>query len=184
MKYVLILCLILGVGCLSCREDTMQHVIRNNIGKKIVMKGLDVINYLDKTLSYTEFRKKYKYISIIYIDQDCSVCKTTVLEWNKHIKQLKEISGNIAYLFVYRGDKPSMYFKELSDAYQSAYKDNDFCFFIAQDPDFKFITYNNDIPHSVIDASIVIDEHNRITLIGQPFINQRMMELYQKIIKK
>lgn len=180
LKLFFIFILIGVIG--ACKENPTQKIIRKNVGKKVSMEGLDSVRFLNSILSYNEFRKKYQYVCIIYIDQDCSVCKTKVLEWKMKRDLLKKLPDNIAYLFLYRGDRPERYFSELSEAYELTKDDLDFHFFFIQDVDFKFVSRNQEIPQMIIDASILIDKNDRIAVIGSPFLNASMMKLYEKVL--
>lgn len=166
----------------ACKEDSIQKIIQKNVGKKVSMEGLDSVRFLNSVISYNEFRKKYEYVCIIYIDQDCGVCKTKVLEWKMKRNLLKKLPDNIAYLFLYRGDRPERYFSELSEAYELTEDDLDFHFFFIQDVNFEFVTHNQKVPQMIIDACILIDKKDRITVIGSPFLNASMMKLYKKVL--
>ncbi|MFR3330406.1 MAG: hypothetical protein ACLTSL_09645 [Odoribacter splanchnicus] len=180
IKWLLLLTIVVSI--ISCRDNTPQGMIRKAIGKKVKMQGLDEIQFLDQSMFYQDFRRRYPFVGIIYVDQDCGMCRNTVLEWTKQTALLKTFPDNIAFLFVYRGDKPTMYFKEISDYYYQSEEDVKFHFFIAPDPHFMFVDSNMDIPREIIDMSFLIDENDRILLVGSPFATPQMKELYRKIL--
>ncbi len=180
MRWPLLLAIVVSI--ISCRNNTPQGMIRKVIGKKVNMQGLDEILFLDQTMFYQDFRRKYPYVGIIYVDQDCGMCRNTVLEWTKQTLLLKTLPDNVAFLFIYRGDKPTMYFKEISDRYYQSEENERFHFFIAPDPHFMFVDSNTDIPREIIDMSFLIDGNDRILLVGSPFTTPKMKYLYQKIL--
>ncbi len=55
---------------------------------------------------------------------------------------------------------------------------------LAMDPDQSYINTNTIIDPRIIEKSIMIDNKNKIKLIGRPFASMQMTELFQNIIRE
>ena len=55
-------------------------------------------------------------------------------------------------------------------------------FYIVMDPEQNFIDANPEINSGIIASSIMIDDMNKIVLVGKPFASEQMKGLFEKII--
>ena len=46
----------------------------------------------------------------------------------------------------------------------------------------KWMEINNKLPESIVLNTMILDENNNIEVIGDPFINKEMEELYKKYL--
>ena len=51
------------------------------------------------------------------------------------------------------------------------------------DPEGKFLEQNKEIPRWIIDASVLIDSENKIKMVGAPWLNKDMTELFYKTVR-
>jgi len=52
------------------------------------------------------------------------------------------------------------------------------------DTEFQFLEANKDIPRWIIDASVLIDSENKIKMVGAPWANAAMTELFYKTVNR
>jgi hypothetical protein len=126
-------------------------------------------------MNFTDFRRKYKYLSVVYLLNGCQPCYQEFIDWHKKIESLIT-SKDYTVLFIIRGDS----YKDLMSKVNEIDK-VDKKYYILLDPDYKFIGKNLDIPKWMIDGSLLIDSENRIKMVGKPWINESMTDLFNKI---
>lgn len=165
----------------SCRhEKTPVEVIREHIGRRVVINGGDsVYNYSrDIACTFEELIDKYDYLSLVYVDRTCAVCRAALVEWMDNADKVEKIAPDkYNVLFIYRGeDDPRKYVEiNLGDASR-------FPFYVLPDADFGFLL-SNDIADDVLDASVLIDKKCKIRLVGEPFVNGKIEDLYRNVIE-
>jgi len=54
-------------------------------------------------------------------------------------------------------------------------------FYSIMDKDLTYLLSNNDIPRWIVDVSVLIDQDNRIKMIGEPWATNEMTELFYSI---
>jgi hypothetical protein len=157
----------------SCnQEDFSTKFIKDNLKKKVKIDANTVI-YKHNTYDYDEFRKKYPYITLNYIQEGCDVCYAKAYEWNKK-KRLIPQDIHHACLFVFKGNDFNAFIKR-------AIGNDEFPFFIIID-NFNFLVKNKHIPREIIDNSVLIDSKNRIRVIGEPFNSPEANFSYKKFL--
>lgn len=173
---VTICVLIIFGSTISCvpnlHEETELH---EYFDKKLRLDLFTSVNYLEKFQSYEEFRNKYKYVSVVFLRKGCKPCDLKIVGWQKNKEKIRDVN-NYTVLFIVQGYsideikylKSSMYF--------------DFNFIV--DVNYRYLIYNKDIPYQILNNSVLIDDKNKIKLIGDPFSTPAKNKQFQAIVNK
>ena len=90
-------------------------------------------------------------------------------------------ADNFTILFIIQGDDYDDFESELM-IYEPDFDLSTESFYIVMDPEQKFIDANPEIDPGIIANSIMIDEMNKIVLVGKPYASEQMKRLFEKII--
>lgn len=164
----------------SCtRLSPDEKMIKETIGKIINIAVFDTIQKDKVLMSFDEFRSRYKFIEIVYLEDACKPCYPKFIEWQARMDTLC-LNDNFTVLFIIQGRSYERFLNNL----QEFSSDSDLVherFFIAMDSDYRFLENNSEIERWIIDKSLLIDEENKVRLIGPPFASSRMTELFYGI---
>lgn len=153
--------LIILVAC-----NNKKNIYTANLKKKVII-GFNSVMLEDSVISYKEFRKKYKFLSITYLTEGCSACKYKIQEWQRKKDKLPQ-SNNLAYVFIINTKNFAQY-KDIVP------------FYVIIDSTNIFIKQNKHIPRELIDNTILIDKKNRICAAGEPFNSDEINNLYERL---
>jgi hypothetical protein len=171
LLFSVLLCL---TSCKNLSSDEKEII--TTIGKQVNIEMFKVaLNNNDK-INMQKFRNKYKYIYLVYLQIDCMPCYMTYNNWQQEFSRIKN-KDNVTILYIINGDSYNNFINEAS---KYGLAENDYYSVI--DPNNEFIMRNNNISLSIIKKSILIDEKNKIRLIGSPFITPEMTKLFNTII--
>lgn len=164
----------LAIGC-SCKDTTSPVVklFREHIGKEINLKGFEEVYSEQDTLSYSDFCKRYPFLFVSYIDEECGSCVFKIREWYKHSESLP-MYDKLAYVFVFRGKDYRKFLKYRVGKHPIA------PFFYLSSEDFTYIINNQEIDRQIIDAGFLLDENKCIKVIGSPLESQSLRRLLEK----
>ena len=84
---------------------------------------------------------------------------------------------NYSVLFVIQGDSYETFLNEVLNI--SYVEDH---FYTIMDPEFEFISQNGSIPRWIIDSSVLIDSENKIKMVGAPWVNEDMKNLFYETV--
>jgi hypothetical protein len=117
---------------------------------------------------------KHQYKILIYIDSlSCIPCRLHLKEWKAYINAGQMRKYDIGYLFVIQ----SKNYKKIEER---LYIDN-FTYPIICDPMDEFNKLNK-LPKEERFQTFLLDDKNRVLLIGSPINNEKLSELYNDII--
>jgi len=160
----------------SCAEVSQQEKeIKKVLGERLKLSMFDTIQYGPNKMLYSDFRKKFKYISVVYLEDGCKPCYPKFLEWYSHQEKIKSLK-EYEVLFVIQGYNYDSFISALEEIEPWQ---ND-CYII-MDPYFKFVE-NNDIPIWILNASVLLNSDNKIKSVGNPFASEEMEFYFYKII--
>lgn len=160
----------------ACTKISQQEKeIKNVLGKRLELSMFDAIIHGIDTINYSDFRRKFKYISVVYLEDGCHPCYPKFLEWHYNQDRIKSLD-NYEVLFVIQGYNYES-FKSAVEEYEPWRED----YYIIMDPYFKFIEHNN-IPFWILNNSILIDSNNKIKSVGNPFSSKKMESFYYETI--
>ena len=123
-----------------------------------------------------ELKQQYDYLSVVYLQNGCRPCYPKFIEWQQMADSL-HYPDNYSVLFVIQGNSYEGFMNEVLniDYVEDRY-------YTIMDPEFKFLEANKDIPRWMLDASVLIDSENRIKMVGAPWLNEEMTELFNSIV--
>lgn len=164
----------------SCtRLSPEENKIKETIGKIINIAVFDTIQKDKMLMPFTEFRGRYKFIEIVYLEDSCQPCYPKFIEWQTRMDTL-DLNDNFTVLFIIQGRSYERFLNNLQEFSSDSVLVNErFC--IAMDHDYRFLDNNPDIDRWIIDKSLLIDDGNKVRLIGPPFASPRMTELLYSI---
>ncbi|MFW5700468.1 MAG: hypothetical protein ACOCWM_02160 [Cyclobacteriaceae bacterium] len=161
----------------SCTQLTPEEkMIKETMGKTARIGMFESIRQGDGKIPFVEFRNRYPFISLVYLEDGCLPCYPRFIEWQTRMDTL-DLNDDFTVLFIILG---SSYERFMDNLYASVpeYEPASDRFHIVIGPDYRFMDNNQDIDRWVIDKSLLIDVGDKIKLIGPPFASQRMEELF------
>jgi len=163
---------------LSCSQQTPESKrIEKTIGKKLHLGMFQTIYIKGDTISYEKFQEGYKYKYIVYLLDECSPCYEKYIRWHKEMEKI-ETKKNFTVLFIIKG-KYVLDF--LSTVNSIEYIEDKY--FITMDPNYIYPDGNKEIPEWVLESPILIDNNNKIRMIGMPFSNTKSIKKFKKLIQ-
>lgn len=157
----------------SCQRNGMQKELQSIIGEKLYFGKLQNSTIHGNNVSLlSDILLRYDYVYVIYLEDNCKPCYPKFAEWQKKIVEMT-IPDNFTVLFVIQGNNYEFFMHQVRELYNI---DNEFC--VIMDIYSEFIGVNSGIPRWIIDASILIDSEYRIRMVGVPWINDDMKELF------
>lgn len=160
----------------SCNRSTIwEKQIKANLNKEINVRTVDNIINKNKEITFDDFRNIYKYIYVVYLKEGCMPCYPKYVEWQEKMDSIN-IFNDVTVLFVIKGNSYDTFVEE---AMKEGLKEDKFYAFM--DPDDSFINTNKGIPGWIIENTFLIDNQNRIVLIGSPFSTPEMTKVFYDI---
>lgn len=173
---VMVISLLIFCCCMD-NASPIVKLFRNHMGKEISLEGFPIVLSESDTVAYRDFRKKYPYVYINYIDEECGSCVFKIREWYKYYNSLP-MYENLAYVFVFRGKDYRKFLKNRIGKYSEA----PFYFFSSED--FIYITNNSEIDRQIIDGGFLLDSRNHIRVIGSPLESHPLRKMIEKVLTK
>jgi len=160
----------------SCNHtpDSSQELSKV-LGQALNISMIDSIRQGKASISWTDFRSKYRNISVVYLQDACTPCYPKFIEWHKRMK-LIETAEDYTVLFVLNA---SAYANFTRNSY--LYEEIEETYYHFIDPLNAFVFCNPQIARSFLDRSLLIDRRNRIKMVGEPFTNEDMTKVFHII---
>jgi hypothetical protein len=178
MKQILYSLIVLFFTLSCSQRSSTEKELQNILNKTLRINIFKTVQQKNDLISYDEFRQKYKYISVVFLQNGCKPCYPKFIEWQNKMDSIVK-PDNYTVLFVIRGYNYGMFMSNILDV---KYIEDQF--YTIMDPDSKYINNNNEIPKWIIDCSILIDSENKIKMVGAPFATPEMTKLFHKICKE
>jgi hypothetical protein len=181
MKYSLlnkmILALFLKTLFLSycSRPSQIETELREILNTPLEIELFEAVLYNDTVSPFQQFRNKYDFITVVYLQDGCNPCYPKFVEWHQKMEEMNEIKGH-TILFVIQTQE----YEDFISKVRQIGKEINEKYYVVIDPDHKFFTSNNHIPDWIINSSILIDRENKIKMVGAPWLNEDMKELFYK----
>lgn len=174
-----ILIMIIGLSVLlSCnRLSNEEKELYATINKTVNLDFYDEVRYIDSLISFKEFRHRFDYISIVYLENGCKPCYSKYINWQNKMNSMI-LDNKSTVLFIEQGDSYDGFIDKVNKI--DSVKNR---FYFIEDYNFRFLFKNAEIPRWIINRSLLIDKENKIKLIGEPFASPEMEVLYKKICK-
>lgn len=162
---------------ISCSQPTQtEKDLRDTINKKLHLEMFEMVRQGNVFLSLNELRQQYKFLSVIYLKNGCNPCYPKFIEWQNKMDSIG-CPDNYSVLFVIGGES---YEDFMTEVLNIDYVDDHY--YTIMDPEFEFLSQNDSIPKWIINSSVLIDSENKIKMVGAPWINDDMMELFNKTV--
>jgi len=176
--FYLFLTLILLFSC--TRLNPEEKLIKEPLGKTVQIGMFESVRQKDREIPFGEFRKRYPFISLVYLENGCSPCYPKFIEWQTRMDTL-DLHEDFTILFVILGSSYERFMDNLYE-YEPEYEPACDQYHVVMDPDHRFLDNNPDIERWIIDKSLLIGPENKIKLIGPPFASQRMKEMFYDVV--
>ena len=164
----------------SCTRLTPEEkLIKETLGKTARIGMFESVRQGNRVIPFGEFRKRYPFISLVYLEDGCAPCYPRFIEWQTRMDTL-DLHEDFTVLFIILGSSYERFMDNLHES-EPEYEQTNDRFHIVMDTDYRFLDNNPDIERWVIDKSLLIDAGDKIKLIGPPFASQRMAELFYAI---
>jgi len=159
----------------SCTNRSVTREIKKNLNKTINLEVFDTVRQKNELIPYSDFRKMYKYISIVYLEEGCNPCYPKFIEWQDKMDSLNK-RADYTVLFIIQGFRYNEFISKVHEIEQV--EDH---YYTIMDKKMTYLLNNNDIPRWIVDASVLIDQDNKIRMIGKPWTNREMTDLFYSI---
>jgi hypothetical protein len=126
----------------------------------------------DEEYTWKEFRKKYRSISVVFLQDGCAPCYPKFIEWHRRMENIP-VSDDYTVLFVINARHYANFIRNAR-----IYGEVEERYYHVMDPTNRFLMNNSSVPRTVLDRSLLIDRDNRIKMIGEPFFNADMTKVF------
>lgn len=116
----------------------------------------------------------HKFKILYYLDSlGCTTCRLQLLEWKSYMKLCKSRGYDVGFLFVVEVKKV--------EEFESKLNMHHFTYPIVYDPNGEFDKINK-LPKDERFRTFLLDDENRVVLIGSPIKNKKIMKLYESVL--
>ena len=155
----------------SSLEDEFSRIVNTTLDLTMISS----VSISGKEMPYLEMREKFKFISVVFLQEGCAPCYPKFVEWHRKMKSITQ-PDNYTTLFVINA-RSYQHFTDGSMGYEQI----DDRYYHVIDPENRFLRNNSDIPRWIIDRTLLIDQENRIKLIGAPYATEDMTKVFHII---
>ena len=178
MKRLQLRTIMLTIFCLllvGCSDKKFTNVIKQWQGKEICMPGsLHFKSFGRDTTCNLLLSEPFRVLT--YVDPEtCTSCQLGLTQWKGFIDLCEQLQLDVGFLFVINStDYPEFEYnlKMYDFSYPVIYDAND---------DFNKL---NSFPKEQVLRTFLLDAENRVVIIGSPFKNRSIMNLYINTIKQ
>ncbi|ASB47939.1 hypothetical protein [Alkalitalea saponilacus] len=163
--------------CSCSRVSQSENELRSILNTQLNIDQFDSVIHRDSKISFQLFRETYSYLSVVYLQEGCMPCYPKFVEWHQEMERIGNIS-DYSVLFIIQTEWPDVFFKKTSEISNKS----DERFYIIIDPEHQFFIKNNQIPNWIMNSSMLIDKENKIKMVGAPWINEDMKNLFYKTV--
>ena len=171
MKRTLIV-ILLFLFCPSCKNtSSAKHTLEQWINKEIIFPAtLKATYYGRDTVATNYLNKKHKIV--IHVDSSgCSECKLGLYKWQKFMNEYEQYENKLEFIFVAH----VVNFRQMA----IICRQNKFKHILYYDIKGEMNKINNFIENPIF-RCFLVDENNKIILIGNPFYNKEIMKIYKE----
>lgn len=180
IAFILVVTFSLLSSCIFLSSKEIE--LRNSLGTKLKTEMLDTIYIGDSVISFKNLLQQYDFISIVYLEDGCNPCFPKFLDWQMKI-EANYTPSNYTVLFIILGSNYNSFMNNMRNfAFeQFNIKTMNYSFYVAMDAKHLFIQENLNIPRWIFDSSLLIDQKGRIIMVGSPWANPKMTNLFYEI---
>ena len=167
----------IAVSIFSCSPPSQtEKELRETLNKTLHLEMFETVRQGNTLLSLDELRQQFDFLSVVYLQNGCQPCYPKFIEWQQKMDSIG-VPDNYTALFVIQGESYEEFMAEVLDI--SYVEDR---FYTIMDTERRFMSKNKTIPMWIIDGSILIDPENKIKMVGEPWVNEDMTELFYKTV--
>lgn len=169
--YILRYCILVLVFCSCNNNDRISNEVRDLYGRKIAFPdGYVSLSYHDSVSVDSLLTKDVKLVS--YIDNlPCTSCGVKMLHaW---IEEVKEIDPEVAYVIVVQTQEKNVLFENIDSMRLP-------CPLMYYDT--SVFGEANKLDILARNKTFLLNKENKIVLVGEPFGNEKLTQLYKKTI--
>lgn len=171
---LLVFFVLLFSSCQDKGKAKIADLVSKWQGKEILFPERMVYSrFLEDTVHFKTQNCKLKVL--VYVDSTgCTGCKLQLPKWKTFIAQVDSLTESyIPFIFVFQSQD--------RDYLRTMLKQNNFDYPVCTDSENKFNGLNH-FPNDITFQTFLLDENNRIKVIGNPIHNLSIQELYLREI--
>lgn len=170
----LVLNLCLAISCHDLEKDKLSNLVKEWDGKEIEFPSHSVFTVQGKdTINFNPFNSTFKIVT--YVDSEgCVSCKLQLFKWKEFIKEVASLNKNVSFVFYF-------YPQTENSLLQLMDRDN-FTYPVCLDTCDEFNQLNH-FPSDVRFQSFLLNEENKVIVIGNPILNFKIKEIYLNLLK-
>ena len=160
---------------LSCntKEKKINDIVKTWSGKEITLPlYLNSDSTNQDSIWVQLVRKKFKILTIVD-SNECTECRLKLFNWRLFIQDMDSLHANVSFLFIIYPNNKS-FLAELKEKNKSQYP----IFYDAKRQTMKM----NKFPQHPLFKTFLLDENNKVLLIGDPSNKPPLWNLYKQII--
>ncbi len=173
ISIIFLVFLVLTTSCSSGIEKE-RRILVSLLGQEITLPDSLVYYIGDTPIDYTMDNADFKIVT--YIDsKGCTACRMRLQEWDRYINSVMTSDDvDVAFLMILNTKEPDETRRVLAK-YQFNHP-------VAIDYDDAFFTANT-LPSENAYHTLLLDTDNKVVAVGNPVINPKVREVYDRIIK-
>lgn len=179
MKRIFIAIIFLIIICSCSSNDETNRLMKKMYGSYVNISLDSMKCWCPRNDNYTCMDCDSKLTLVSYFDtSDCSLCYLQHLElWNDFVKMEKDYRGIIRFLFIIesRNGEGDLLYEQLG------LTNLKHCIYI--DVNKTFYRNNLQIPPNRLFHTFLLDQNNRVVLVGDPLRNENIEQLFLQIIE-
>jgi hypothetical protein len=163
----------------SCKDlSPKEKQLREIINDPLKLKNFETVQKANTLLPFEELKQNHEYLSVVYLRNSCNPCYPKFVQWQQKMDSI-DTPDTYTVLFVIKGDSYGEFMANVLDLEYVEDK-----YYTIMDPEGKFLENNSEIPHWIIDRSLLIGPQNKIKMVGAPFATHEMTELFYETVRK
>ncbi|TCO04417.1 hypothetical protein [Natronoflexus pectinivorans] len=161
----------------SCSQPSQtEQELREALNTTLKIDMFETIQHHDSLITMQQLREKYSHLSVVYLQDGCSPCYPKFVEWHQKMEEINHTPGHTV-LFVIQTEEYNSFLRKVRSLGETINEK----YYIIIDPDHQFFT-NNSLPNWIMNSSLLINKENKIKMVGAPWVNEDMKELFYKTV--
>jgi len=171
MLFLSLTIVLLASSCQNKKEREAKKIVTEWVGKKIQIPDKTIFSVLGKDTTCPNLLKK-PYKILLYVDSSgCLSCRLKLADWKILMKEIDSIApGKVGLIYIFQPKRE----KEL----QLLLRQNLFCYPVILDPT-DHINKQNHFPSKLAYQCFLLDQSNKVLMIGNPVHNPQIWNLYK-----
>ena len=163
--------LLLASSCQNKKGREAKKIVTEWVGKKIQISEKTMFSVLGKDTTCPDLLKK-PYKILLYVDSTgCLSCRLKLLDWKILMKEVDTIApGKVGFIYIFQPKRE----KEL----QQLLRQNGISYPVIIDPT-DHINRQNHFPNKPPYQCFLLDQSNKVLMIGNPVYNPQIWNLYK-----